>query len=604
MWDTVSTTKIEMRFLKQSFSQRLIVSFLAVFIIILLALGVFISRRLSREVVDDLTSSLLTQTKIATHLVESWLLEEMPPEKIHARFRQFGPSFGARMTLIRPDGVVIADSHRRPEELLQMDNHRKRPEIDRAFEALEGTSIRYSSTLQKEMLYTALPLRQSKRIIGVLRMALELDHVEIVLQAVQKPIQIGILFGIFWVLVLGALLGRYLTRRIHQLKDAALRYRQGDFDLQVRMDSQDELRILADAMNQMAGSLKERIQDIETEKAKVATILENMTEGVIAVDKKKHVIIVNTGAEKIFGLSKRQMLGTSLIETVRNYALDQMMERVLWSAKIVTEEIELAHPEDKVLRANAVGVQESQGDLAAVLVVYDITPIRRLERIRREFVANASHELKTPLTSLKGFIETLLGGAFKDEKRSESFLKMMESDAERLSRLIEDLLQLSKIESKEIALQKQNLNLKNELDPILEKFRPRLDEKNIRIEYQIRQTQILADQDQLEQVLVNLLDNAIKFSPEGGLIRIGTESSDAQVRISVQDEGIGIPSRDIPRIFERFYRVDKARSRELGGTGLGLSIVKHIVERHGGEVLCESELGKGSKFIFTLEAAS
>jgi two-component system phosphate regulon sensor histidine kinase PhoR len=366
------------------------------------------------------------------------------------------------------------------------------------------------------------------------------------------------------------------------------------------------VRDLMENMNLMAASLKTRISELEGERSKVSAILKSMAEGVIAVDTTKKILLINPAAETIFNVQEGRFLNRSLLEIVRDETLDRMMDQAIKKQEVVSQEIEVHHPTHKILKVNAAGVPQNEGAVSGVLVLYDITEIRRLERLRQEFVANVSHELRTPLTSIKGFIETLLGGALRDSTRSEGFLKMMEEDTERLNRLIDDLLELSKLESKEIALKLAPFDLASEIKKLIAVFEPRIREKKIVVVDQLSSNHVpeaLADSDQLKQVLINLIDNAIKFNRENGKIIFSAKaSSNGKITVSIEDTGAGIPKEAVSRIFERFFRVDKARSRELGGTGLGLSIVKHIIEAHGGEVWCESEIGKGSKFSFTLRS--
>lgn len=358
-------------------------------------------------------------------------------------------------------------------------------------------------------------------------------------------------------------------------------------------------------MTKETSILKERISELEGEQVKVSAILRSMAEGVVAVDDSKRVLLVNPAAEVIFNVRESRFLNRSLVEMVRNQTLDQMMSEAMEKQGVVSQEIEIHHPANKILRVNAVGIPKREGEVGGIVVLYDITEIRRLERLRQEFVANVSHELKSPLTSIKGFIETLLGGALKDQRRAEEFLKMMEEDTDRLSRLIGDLLEISRLESKEAVLRIHPVDLAVEIRKLIAIFKTRFREKKIFVVDRISTghiPKVLADSDRLKQVLINLIDNAIKFNCESGQIIFSAEPKNGKVTVSVEDTGVGIPAEAVPRVFERFFRVDKARAREKGGTGLGLSIVKHIVEVHGGDVWCESKVGKGSKFSFTLPA--
>lgn len=349
--------------------------------------------------------------------------------------------------------------------------------------------------------------------------------------------------------------------------------------------------------------LEEKAQAVKTEKAKFSAILDHLAEGVIAINGEKRILMFNSSAESILGALKEAALGRSLIEAVRNSRIEELAQRAIKHHQMISEEIELSHPEKKVVKVSAAGVSQYESEIRALLIFDDRTEFRRLERLRQEFVANVSHELKTPLTSIKGFVETLLGGALRDAAKSEGFLKMMEEDADRLKRLIDGLLELSKLESRELELRREPVDLKKEIDKVIAAFEPLLKEKKIAVENRLSQNgpgRVSADRDKLKQVLVNLLDNAVKFNREGGRVIFTVQSEGGETKVFVEDTGIGIPPEAVPRIFERFFRVDKARSRDLGGTGLGLAIVKHIIEAHGGEVSCQSKPGQGSTFSFTL----
>lgn len=363
------------------------------------------------------------------------------------------------------------------------------------------------------------------------------------------------------------------------------------------------LEILRRKMNQTEKALKSRVAESEAEKAKITVILDHMTEAVIAVDSAKQILAINPSAEAIFGVRKKQAAGKTLIEVVRNPKIDFVMDCAIAGGETPAVEMEISRPAKKSLKAHAVAVSKHEEGLSGILVLTDITEMRKLENLRRDFVANVSHELKTPLTSIKGFIETLLGGALRDQEKAESFLRMMEEDTARLARLIDDLLELSKIESREILIRREAVNLRALAEKAAQLLASKIKEKQISLENHMESESglnISGDQDKIQQVFVNLIDNAVKFNRAGGKIILEAKPRNSHVQISVEDNGIGIPPKDVPRVFERFFRVDKARAQDSGGTGLGLAIVKHIIEAHGGEVSCESTLGQGSKFYCTL----
>jgi two-component system phosphate regulon sensor histidine kinase PhoR len=351
----------------------------------------------------------------------------------------------------------------------------------------------------------------------------------------------------------------------------------------------------------MAQDMEDKIKEIETQNQKLTAIFNSMIEGVIVVDKVEHIISVNPTIEKIFGILNKDVEGKVFLEAIRNNDIAEVINVALKRGKSLSSEIVLIYPVRRVFEVNATPIFDNNVINGCLVVVHDITEIRRLETVRSDFVANVSHELKTPLTSIKGFVETLLEGALDDKENNRNFLKIIHDHAERLNSLVDDLLSLSHLESKEITLNKKSFNLRLQLEEVISGFKSQLKKMNIDIKNELPASiSINADKDRIEQVLTNLIDNAIKFNKENGSIRIYAQEVNGKIKVFVEDLGIGIHEKDIPRIFERFYRVDKARSRELGGTGLGLSIVKHIVELHGGSVGVESTEGLGSKFWFIL----
>ena len=348
--------------------------------------------------------------------------------------------------------------------------------------------------------------------------------------------------------------------------------------------------------------IREGKVELEHQSEKSVVVLENLHEAVIAIGNKKQILLLNKAAERIFNTAN-SFIGKPLIEIVRNAQIVGLMEKALSQHSQFFETVEIIYPEHRFLNVYATAKLKDCSDIAGILVLSDITEMKRLENLRRDFVANASHEFKTPLTSIKGFTETLLGGASKSPSQNESFLKLMAEDVERLEHLIINLLDLSKAESQTFHLTPVAFHWHAEVNRIIQSFQSKANKRNIMIRNKISenfQTDLMADSDQLRRVLINLIDNAIKFNRENGQILISADKDDHSVSIQVKDTGVGVPSADLERIFERFYRVDKARSREQGGTGLGLSIVKHIVQSHSGEIFCSSVLGEGSTFNLSL----
>ncbi len=373
------------------------------------------------------------------------------------------------------------------------------------------------------------------------------------------------------------------------------------FAYKISFDSGNELAKLASTLNKMAENLEGKIREIEVKNQHLVAILESMVEGIIVVDKASRIISINATVEKIFNIPKQGLEGRIFLEVIRNNDISEIISKVLKKGEFTSCELTLMWPVQKIFHINASPVFEKEKVSGCLLVIHDITEIRKLETMRRDFVANVSHELKTPLTSIKGFVETLLEGAIDDKENNRHFLKIIQDHSNRLNKLVDDLLSLSHLESKEMVMEKLTFNLRQQVEQVIVSFKAQLEKNNLYIKNELPQSlSINADEARIEQVFINLIDNAIKFNRAKCIIRIYSLEENTGIKIIIEDAGIGIPAKDIPRIFERFYRVDKARSRELGGTGLGLSIVKHIVELHGGNVGVESVEGLGSKFWFTL----
>ncbi len=397
------------------------------------------------------------------------------------------------------------------------------------------------------------------------------------------------------------LLTRDMTLKVHKIVRISDNFSKGDFSHKIFLDSKDELGELASTLNSMAQNLEDKIHEIEIKNQHLVAILESMVEGIIVVDKASRIVSVNSSVEKIFNIPKKDLEGKVFLEVIRNNDISDIISKVLKKGEFTSCELTLMWPVQKIFQINASPIFKKEGVSGCLLVVHDITEIRKLETMRRDFVANVSHELKTPLTSIKGFVETLLEGALEDKENNRHFLKIIQEHGERLNKLVDDLLSLSHLESKEILLEKGIFNLRQQVEKVIMGFKEQLKKRNVDIKNEIPANSLInADKDKIEGVFTNLIDNAIKFNREKGAIRIYSQQEGDKIKIIVEDSGVGIPDKDIPRIFERFYRVDKARSAELGGTGLGLSIVKHIIELHKGSVGVESVEGLGSKFWFTL----
>jgi len=417
------------------------------------------------------------------------------------------------------------------------------------------------------------------------------------------------LFLVGFLLVVGAGIYHLCCKLLLPLKSmlpATRKIAAGDLEQRVEIESDDELGVLAKHLNDMVDRLRNNIKEISGERNKIKAILASLTDAVLAVDQVGRIMFVNPAAEEMLGKREEEMAGKFLLEVIRNHEMDSLAKEILDKGGIREAELRLFPTSSRVFKVHGAPITAEQGRIVgAVLSIRDITELRRLEQMRSEFVANVSHELRTPLTSIRGFVETLLEGALGDEKIARRFLTIINSEAQRLQRLIEDLLTLSRLEHQKPEKVVKGASLPHTLNRVLEVVGPLAKDKGVELKAELPSDLPLLKfpENFLEQVLLNLLDNGIKYTPGGGSVTVSARREGSKVRVEVRDTGIGIPEESLPRIFERFYRVDKARSRELGGTGLGLSIVKHMVESHGGTVGVHSRVGEGSLFYFILPVA-
>jgi two-component system phosphate regulon sensor histidine kinase PhoR len=508
---------------------------------------------------------------------------------------------GARVTVVAADGRVLADTDEDP---AQMENHAHRPEIRQALASGEGRAVRYSTTVQRDLLYLALRRETPSGDPVVFRFAHPLAQID---QALAEDRRRLWLPSIVILLIAGGaslLVSRAFSRRVERLKQFSRRVADGDFRALPVEKEGDELAELARALNETAARLDETIRTLRDEQSRSAAILHSMVEGVAVIGADGRLTFCNEAFCRALGAKEANCEGRSVIEVLRQADLLSMVRKSQEGEETVAGEVEFGAPQVRSFSVTATPIP-TEGGRRVVLVLHDISELRRLERVRRDFVANVSHELKTPLTAIQGFAETLLGGALEDAQNSRRFLQIIRDHATRLGRLTDDLLRLSQIEAGKLGLELSPVPLSGVIEPCLETTRLKAAAKNLTltVECPPEIPRVLADARRLQEVLQNLLDNAVQYTPAGGSITVRAGVEGKRVRLSVTDTGIGIPSGEQARIFERFYRVDAARSRAVGGTGLGLSIAKHLVEAQGGRIEVESQVGRGSTFTIFLPAA-
>ena len=506
----------------------------------------------------------------------------------------------SRITFITKTGKVIGDSEKNP---LEMDNHSKREEELMAAKEGKGRAIRYSDTMDRKMLYVAGAVKSDQGFDGYIRLSMGLDAVSEGLNRAWLIMAGGLVILFMAATIVSYKVASSMTSPLEQITRVARRITDLDYDARVPLKRSDEVGQLAMAINAMADSLQAQLKTIRDNEDLLQSVLDNMTGGILMINADEEIALLNRASERMLGVSNSEMAGHSYKELKRHYELTKLLEEGVSSREPIHEERSIYTPGERIVRMDAVPMIQDGSYRGMLFLLQEVTEIRRLERMRSEFVANVSHELKTPVAAVKGFAETLLGGGVTDEKTARSFLQIIYDENERLNRLIGDILELSKIESKRVQLDCSPVHLIEFFDSVLGTISKVAEKKNITLSAKVPEELFIeGDEDKLRQIFMNLLSNAINYTQEGGSVKVsvvnnqkpdGTES----IVFTVSDTGMGIPRKDLPRIFERFYRVDKARSRSSGGTGLGLSIVKHLVDLHRGVISVESELGIGSSFI-------
>lgn len=520
----------------------------------------------------------------------------------------------ARVTLVDATGQVLADSAVQDRDLASIENHRTRPEIEQAIATGSGTDMRASHTTGDRTLYRAVRLNEPNTPSSPLYLRLGLPMTTLEQELTKLKRNLTLAFGSAFLIAVGLSiwLARSLTKPLSDMATAARQLAGGNYSVRIQTSSRDEVGLLAATLNHMTDELRSKIEELSEDRAQLLAMLTSMVEGVMVLDYKGRILQVNPALERMFGVTRAETRGRPSLEVFGHSELNALVSSVLATRTGQKDEIILT-PSGRCLDVEAsVAGGEQDNEACAVLVFHDITELRRLENIRKDFVANVSHELRTPLTSIKGYVEALLDGGKDDPETSVRFLEIILKQSDRLNLILEDLLQLSKIESGQLQFKKEPLHIGSVIERTIAMIKPLAEKKQHRLRSQVAADLplISGDEERLVQVLANLLDNAIKYTPEGGQItvtarRISPSRAEAprtSIELTVTDTGIGIPEQDRPRVFERFYRVDKARSRELGGTGLGLAIVRHIVEGHGGQVWVEGNMPTGSRFVVRLPA--
>ena len=584
------------------FRTKLVLSYIFLITLVTGSFYLYFNHTLQSGMIEESRANLSSQTQLARLLVMNNKSGTAPQQLAES----IGTATKARVTLIAPDGTVVGDSDVGQARLTKLENHLQRPEVQEALKNGYGSALRYSDTLGTTMLYSTMTYGNGTA-DGVIRLAQPLEYVASIRTALH-----GVVGGAAAVTVLIAILFSYFlsnltSKPLRDMADAAARIGHGGGKAKIPVVSKDEIGMLASVLNEMSERIEDQVQRLSAEKQRLDTILRSMGEGVMVTDTYGVIILVNPAFKRLFSISG-EVEGKKLVEISRHPdLLEAFTDLGKPGVNELVRETSL-QPINTTLLTHWVPLKVDGVTQGIVAVFHDISDLKKAENMRRDFVANVSHELRTPVTIIKGYAETLLDGALEsDPVRARRFIEIISNHSERLTNLINDILTLSSLESKEAVLELNPIDAAGTIAKACMLLQERAEQKKISI---INESisggspRVTADQGRFEQVVVNLLENAIKYTADGGTVRLFTEDDGDFIKVSVADTGIGIPGKDLPRIFERFYRVDEARTREQGGTGLGLAIVKHIIQLHGGTVSVSSVPGQGSLFSFTLKKVS
>jgi two-component system phosphate regulon sensor histidine kinase PhoR len=577
---------------------RIALPFAVLFVATLVGLGLYLSSFLRQTYLNEFKTQLKSEATLLADQLSPIMAQEASAAEINSLAHHWSSLLDTRVTIIAPDGTVIGESQEDP---AKMENHLTRPEVSAALATGHGSSTRFSNTVGYPMLYVAVPVRKDGQVLGIVRLASPLKQIDANIANLQRTMVGATLLATLLVVLLATIIASRTTRPLRDLTEAARRLSSGSLDSHMIPTTSDEVGELTQAFNLMAIQLRSQIEALEAERSKMAAVLSEMTDGVLIADEEGRVQLLNPTAEHMFGVRSSEALGHSLAEVLRQHQLVELWQKCRESGVTQSAPIELT---SKRLYLQGVATPLGSSLPGSILLLFqNLTRIRQLETVRRDFISNVSHELRTPLAALKALTDTLQEGALDDPPMAHRFLERMETEVDSLSLMVSELLELSRIESGRVPLKLNPVPPSELINNAVERLRLQAERNglNVAIEYPENLPPVLADAPRLEQVIVNLLHNAIKFTPAGGRITVGAEPAGEAVRFFVQDSGVGIPSIDLPRIFERFYKADRARSG--GGTGLGLAISKHLVEAHGGEIWAESEEGKGSRFTFVIPRA-
>ncbi|MBI4338139.1 MAG: HAMP domain-containing protein [Chloroflexi bacterium] len=585
--------------LLHSLQWRIVLAYTALMFVSMGAVSIYLVNFVRDTYISNLEERLAQEASLVGEATGRFFRGPLDPADLQVASERIGNLINARVTVVARDGTVLADTWEDP---TVMENHTLRPEFQDALSTGLGRDTRTSTAVGQELLYTAVPIRVDGTLMGVARVAVPTSTIQANVNRIITTISLAAIIVTVLSLALGYFLARRTSRSVRSVTEAARRLAAGALEQRVEALSSDETQELANAFNRMATTLRDMIRDLSGERNKLAAVLDTMADGVVVIQSEGQIELVNRAAEELLSLSPRGVVGGRFMEVVRDHDLQRLVSRSLETRQRQHGEVELFHRR-RFFSAIATPLARG-GPSGTLLTLHDLTRIREVETTRKEFVSNVSHELRSPLASVKAMVETLEDGAVEEQQVARDFIRRIHREVDRMIGMVEDLLDLSRLESGQATLHLSPVDLRPLLDEVRAQFQERADSKQITVDIVLPEAlpRVLGEEEKLRQVLANLLDNALKFTPERGSVTLSAKAGDRVVKVSVKDNGIGIPEEHLPHIFERFYKVD--RSRRDGGSGLGLAIVKHIVRAHGGEVAVESREGEGSTFSFTVPRAN
>jgi two-component system phosphate regulon sensor histidine kinase PhoR len=579
----------------RSIRWRIAVPYAILILAAMLGLTIYVSDQLRRARLADLEAQLQGEALLMADAIAPLLQGGECADTPEALARRWAALLEARVTVIALDGTVLAESH---QDASQMDNHLNRVEVQQALAEGKGSSMRFSQTMGYEMMYVAVPVVGDDVPLGVVRVALPLDQV----RASVARLRQAVLTAALATAVLAVLLAFFIAQRtalpVRRLTQVAERLAEGDLGARLFPTTRDEVGQLTQAFNRMGEQLRDKVTTLAAEQGRLAAVLEHMADGVIITDETGQVQLINPAAAGLLNTDGDQALGRTFAQVVHHHQLIELWQRC---RELGTEQVEAVELSYRSLFLQAIVTPFRDGSAEGYLVILqDLTPIRRLETVRRDFISNISHELRTPLAGLKALVDTLRDGAMQDPPAARRFLDRMDTEVDALTQIVQELLELSRIESGQVPLRLAPVSVNDVILSPIDRLVPQAERAGLRVSVDVPPglPPVRADAERVQQVVTNLVHNAIKFTPPGGQVTVLAEQGEEGVVVSVRDSGVGIPADDLPRIFERFYKSDRARSG--GGSGLGLAIAKHIIQGHGGRIWVKSVEGEGSTFHFSL----